>query len=103
MKHRYLENVTTLAYDAEKCIGCGMCEMVCPHGVFYIDHSKASIADKNSCMECGACAKNCPAEAIAVNAGVGCAAAIIYSWFTGKEPTCGCSGDDESIENKKCC
>ena len=36
---------------------------------------------------------NCPAKAIEVNAGVGCAAAIIYSWFTGKEPTCGCSND----------
>ena len=28
-------------------------------------------------MECGACALNCPQEAIEVNAGVGCAAAII--------------------------
>jgi ferredoxin len=42
------------------------------------------------CMECGACATNCPASAITVDAGVGCAAAVIYSWFTGKEPTCGC-------------
>jgi ferredoxin len=42
-------------------------------------------------MECGACALNCPSKAIKVNAGVGCAAAIIMSWFTGKEPSCGCS------------
>jgi ferredoxin len=42
------------------------------------------------CMECGACALNCPTEAIEVNAGVGCAAAIIMSWVTGKAPSCGC-------------
>ena len=47
----------------------------------------------------GDCAKNCPAGAITIDAGVGCAAAIIYSWVTGKEPTCGCSNDGDSA----CC
>jgi NAD-dependent dihydropyrimidine dehydrogenase PreA subunit len=93
MKHRYLSNVATLALDADKCVGCGMCEIVCPHGVFAITGRKASIEDRDLCMECGACAKNCPAEAITVDAGVGCASAIIYSWFAGKEPTYGCSDD----------
>ena len=95
-QHRYLKNVTTLAYNAGKCVGCGRCTEVCPHGVFDIGEEKAWITDKDLCMECGACALNCPSNAIEVNAGVGCAAAIINSWFTGKEPTCGCSGDDES-------
>ena len=99
MKHRYLRDVTTLSLDTEKCIGCGRCTAVCPHGVFDIADRKAQITDKDLCMECGACAKNCPADAIAVDAGVGCAAAIIYSWFTGKEPTCGCSDDGDSA----CC
>ena len=102
MKHRYLENVTTLAYKAEQCVGCGRCAEVCPHGVFDLDGSKARIVDKDACMECGACAMNCPAKAIAVNAGVGCAAAIIYGWFTGKAPQCGCSGDNEN-SGGKCC
>jgi NAD-dependent dihydropyrimidine dehydrogenase PreA subunit len=97
MKYKYLKNVTTLSYTAEKCVGCEKCTEVCPHGVFEISDKKARIIDKDSCMECGAYALNCPAKAISVNAGVGCAAAIIYSWFTGKEPTCGCSGDT------KCC
>jgi NAD-dependent dihydropyrimidine dehydrogenase PreA subunit len=65
---------------------------VCPHAVFEIDQRKAQIVDRDACIECGACALNCPAAALSVNAGVGCAAAIIKGWITGQEPTCGCSG-----------
>ena len=93
MKHSYLKNVTTLEFDSMKCVGCGRCTEVCPHGVFDTNEKKAFIADRDACMECGACALNCPAEALSVSAGVGCAAAIIMSWFTGKEPACGCSDD----------
>jgi NAD-dependent dihydropyrimidine dehydrogenase PreA subunit len=96
MKLKYLKNVVSLEYNSDKCIGCGMCRDVCPHGVFEIYNKKAEIIDKNSCIECGACSMNCPTEAIEVDAGVGCAAAVIYSWFTGKSPTC---GDD----NSDCC
>jgi len=94
MKHQYLKNVATLQYLPEKCSGCGKCTEVCPHGVFAIEHNKAIIADKNSCMECGACALNCPMSAITVDSNVGCAAAVIFGWITGKEPSCGC--DDTS-------
>ena len=97
MKHRYLKNVSTIVFNSEKCIGCGRCTEVCPHGVFEKVKRKVRITDKDLCMECGACVKNCPVKAIKVNAGVGCAAAIIQSWFTGKPPSCGCSGDG------KCC
>jgi NAD-dependent dihydropyrimidine dehydrogenase PreA subunit len=90
MEHRYLKNVATLSLDADKCVGCGMCEEVCPHGVFGVIDNKARIVEKDLCMECGACALNCPAKAIEVNAGVGCAAAIINGWIAGSEPTCGC-------------
>lgn len=88
---RYLKNVATLNLTAEKCVGCGMCESVCPRGVFDISDGKTCIADKDLCMECGACVRNCPAGALAVNAGVGCAAAIIKGWLTGSEPSCDCS------------
>lgn len=67
---------------------------VCPHGVFNMAGGKALIAQKDLCMECGACALNCLGDAIDVNAGVGCAAAIFMGWLTGKEPACGC-GDGE--------
>ena len=61
----------------ERCTGCGMCETVCPHGVFSVENGKARSLDIDACMECGACAENCPREAVSVRAGVGCAVAII--------------------------
>jgi NAD-dependent dihydropyrimidine dehydrogenase PreA subunit len=95
----YLNN-NTLRLDEKKCIGCGTCLEVCPHGVFSVEDQKAQILHKRYCMECGACQKNCPVEAIYVNAGVGCAAAVITGILTGSEPVCGCSTDDSSV---KCC
>jgi ferredoxin len=61
---KYLPNVSTLKLDVEKCNGCGMCVIVCPHAVFAIEERLARITDIDSCMECGACAGNCPEEAI---------------------------------------
>lgn len=95
MKQKYLKNVATLNLSAEKCIGCGRCQEVCPHGVFRVEERKARIMDRDLCMECGACAVNCPASAITVDAGVGCAAAVIMGWLTGSEPSCDCSGGGE--------
>ena len=91
MKHRYLKNVATLHITPEQCIGCGKCMEVCPHAVFSIEDRKAVIVDKNACIECGACVKNCPVSVLSVNAGVGCAAAVIMGWLTGKEPSCDCN------------
>jgi NAD-dependent dihydropyrimidine dehydrogenase PreA subunit len=86
---RYLAGVTTLAYDEQKCRGCGRCAEVCPHGVFAVENGKARIADRDACIECGACRKNCPHGAVTVRAGVGCAAAIIGSFRSKKAPSCG--------------
>jgi len=93
MPHKYLKNVSTLSFDAAKCIGCENCIEACPHGVFATDKEHVLIVDKDMCIECGACALNCPVKAINVTAGVGCASAIIKSWFTGNKPSCGCSDD----------
>ncbi len=94
MKQKYLKNVVTLNLATEQCIGCGRCAEVCPHDVFVVVDMKVRIQDKDSCMECGACEMNCPVDAISVDANVGCAAAIIQGWFTGKEPSCDCSGGE---------
>ncbi len=93
---RYLKNVATLELFVDKCIGCGMCSVVCPHGVFVVENGKARIADKDLCMECGACAVNCPVEAIAVESGVGCVAAVIKGAIMGTEPTCGCDDGNKN-------
>ena len=82
---RYLADVTTLQLNTGACIGCGMCERVCPHGVFQMEGPKAAISDRDGCMECGACALNCPSGAIQVSPGVGCAAYIIKTWIKGKD------------------
>lgn len=90
MLNAYLSN--TLQYDSELCINCGMCSMVCPHGVFAAGDGVAQLVRREACMECGACQLNCPVEAITVESGVGCAAAMIRAALTGsKEPTCGCA------------
>jgi len=95
----YLKDVVTLKLDTEKCVGCGMCENVCPHAVFRVEEQKAKIVDRDACMECGACAKNCPVNAINVNSGVGCAAGILKGKIKGTEATCGCSDSKGS----SCC
>lgn len=93
----YLANVSTLQLSRDKCIGCGICEIVCPHRVFTILENKAKITDLNRCIECGACSTNCPVAAIQVKAGVGCAWAIINGWLTGKEASC------DSSDSTGCC
>ena len=89
----YLKNTTTLRFDPEKCNGCRKCTEVCPHAVFEMRDRKAAIVDRDRCMECGACALNCESGALTVNAGVGCAAAVINGMLGGGEPACGCSGE----------
>jgi NAD-dependent dihydropyrimidine dehydrogenase PreA subunit len=98
-KLRYLKNVVTLNYHSNKCTGCGMCAIVCPHSVFEMKDRKAAIVDRDACMECGACALNCEPNAISVNSGVGCAAGILNGIIRGTEPECDCSGNSK----KSCC
>lgn len=85
---KYIENVVTLELDQEKCVGCGMCTTVCPHGVLRVEDGKARIVDRDACIECGACVRNCPVEALTVDVGVGCARAVL-SEAMGKGCRCG--------------
>lgn len=90
---RYIEDIATLNLDTDKCVGCGMCTIVCPHRILSVENKKAVIGDFNACMECGACAQNCPVEAITVTPGVGCASYLISVWLyelTGKKVDSGC-------------
>ena len=101
----YLKNVVTLKLDENKCTGCGMCLEVCPHRVFKMNGRSAILRDRDACMECGACRKNCPAEAIYVESGVGCAAAVINSLLGESDAACCCGGQTAPTgkNNSGCC
>jgi len=103
----YLKDVVTLKLDEEKCTGCGMCLEVCPHEVFKMDTRHVEIQNRDACMECGACSRNCPFDAIAVQAGVGCAAAVINAMLGRTDTACCCTTESGcSTSGKKsaaCC
>ena len=92
----YLSDVVTLNLDQEKCVGCGICLVVCPHEVLSMNNGHAMIQDRDSCMECGACSRNCPSEAVTVQAGVGCAAAVINSALGRDASSCCCTIEPDS-------
>ena len=58
-----------------------------------MDGNRAKLVDRGACMECGACQRNCAFDAIHVQSGVGCASAIIASWFNKGEVACGPSSE----------
>ncbi|NLS76235.1 MAG: 4Fe-4S dicluster domain-containing protein [Chloroflexi bacterium] len=93
--------LNSLRYDETRCIGCDLCSAVCPHGVFAPNGRVARVVRYEACMECGACQRNCPTGAIAVESGVGCAAAMIKAALTGSaEVSC---GDDGCCGGDSCC
>jgi len=92
--------LNTLEYDPDLCIGCEMCSIVCPHGVFAMNSRVAQLVRPEACIECGACQLNCPTDAITVDSGVGCAAAMIRAALLGrKEVSCG----PADVETEVCC
>jgi ferredoxin len=94
----YLKDVVTLNLSEEKCIGCSMCVDVCPRGVIGMNGvGRAWIQDRDACMECGACSRNCPTGAFSVQAGVGCAAAVINTML-GREGSICCGDQGCTIE-----
>jgi len=97
----YLKNVVTLLLDQEKCVGCGICGIVCPHDVFTLNNGHAYIKNRDACMECGACAQNCPSEALTVEAGVGCAAAVINSALGRDGASCCCVVEPKAFPVEK--
>lgn len=61
-----LQQEITLKLDHERCVGCGMCLMVCPHPVLKLRDGLPWIEDSDACIKCGACVKNCPGGAFSV-------------------------------------
>jgi len=101
-RHVYISDVASLQLYDDRCTGCGMCPIVCPHGVMILENGRAVITDRDACMECGACARNCPEEAIFVQAGVGCAQAVINTALGRTGGACCCTIDNVDEEESDC-
>ena len=48
--------------DPDRCLGCGVCETVCPVGAITVRSS--ALVNASRCTGCGRCAEECPQGAI---------------------------------------
>lgn len=50
--------------DVEKCLGCGICQEVCPVGA--VEVNEYAQIRMHSCIGCGRCVQECPQEALSL-------------------------------------
>ena len=65
-------NLANFQVDTEKCIGCGLCEKVCPGGILHLNADRKCEMDEidsfgwNGCWNCEHCLAVCPWGAISI-------------------------------------
>jgi len=57
-----MEGKTVIEIDVEKCVGCGVCEQVCPVDAIKVIDGKAQIV--GDCVDCLSCVKYCKFDAL---------------------------------------
>ena len=60
--NRDRETAYELKYDADTCIGCGLCVGRCPMKAISFDENNKCVHD-TACVACGQCALKCPVAA----------------------------------------
>ena len=58
-----IDNCAEMAYYAHKCIGCGECARVCPHGA-HVMTPEGHVFQRGNCVACGLCEEVCLGEAM---------------------------------------
>jgi 4Fe-4S ferredoxin len=74
VEQAYLTKTKRLEYDEESCIGCGICETVCPKEAISLTEAKVENGrmkarakveiDPSKCIMCGTCVVFCPSGAL---------------------------------------
>ena len=64
------EELLKVSVDPENCIGCGICNLVCPE-VFSLEGKKAAVntgpMTEDSASDCRIAARDCPMDAILID------------------------------------